>query len=190
MKYNYRHNLVIGFHGCSKQTLDSLLEKPTLVKQSEKKYDWLGSGFYVWENNYQRALEWAKKSRSIKDPAVVGVVFTLGDCLDLTDKSSLDKLKQGHKRMAEDFDLADIELPTNKNSKTDTEKDLLLRELDCAVINFYYREMEKVDTVRGIFFEGGDLYPGAGIKSKTHTQIAIRNNDCILGFFKPKSTLV
>jgi hypothetical protein len=42
------------------------------------------------------------------------------------------------------------------------------------------------DSVRGVFFEGEDLYQNAGFKSKNHIQIAIRNPNCIKGYFIPR----
>ena len=36
------------------------------------------------------------------------------------------------------------------------------------------------------FWEGDDLYPGAGMKEKNHIQICIRNIDCVKGFFIPR----
>ena len=42
------------------------------------------------------------------------------------------------------------------------------------------------DSVRGVFFEGSDLYENAGFKEKNHIQIAIRNQNCIKGFFIPR----
>lgn len=58
--YSSRSNLIIGFHGCDKSVGQNLLIKPNEIKISEKPYDWLGHGFYLWENNYDRALQWAK----------------------------------------------------------------------------------------------------------------------------------
>lgn len=57
--YNHRPNLYIGFHGCDKSVRDKLINTPNSVKKSQESYDWLGHGFYVWENNYLRALQWA-----------------------------------------------------------------------------------------------------------------------------------
>ena len=42
------------------------------------------------------------------------------------------------------------------------------------------------DSVRGIFFEGGPIYPGSGILDKSHIQICVRNPNCIKGYFAPK----
>lgn len=63
--YSIRPNLVIGFHGCDEETCKALLNTPAKIVYSEKPYDWLGHGMYFWENNYDRALQWAndKKTR-------------------------------------------------------------------------------------------------------------------------------
>ena len=42
------------------------------------------------------------------------------------------------------------------------------------------------DSVRGTFFEGEELYHNSGFKSKNHIQIAIRNHNCIKGYFIPR----
>jgi hypothetical protein len=41
------------------------------------------------------------------------------------------------------------------------------------------------DTVRGMFTEGDELYPGAAFYHQSHVQIAVRNPDCIKGVFFP-----
>jgi hypothetical protein len=69
--------------------------------------------------------------------------------------------------------------------------DLVKRHLDCAVVNFVHllRERERLDpfdTVRGVFTEGGELYPGAKILAKTHVQVCVRNpKKSIKGYFRP-----
>jgi hypothetical protein len=65
------------------------------------------------------------------------------------------------------------------------------RPLDCAVIQANHEFLSKdnldpYDSVRGVFWEGGDLYPGAGMKEKNHIQICIRNINCIKSFFIPR----
>lgn len=76
----------------------------------------------------------------------------------------------------------------NRNAG-ERDKDKLFRFLDCAVIKHFhgtleYKNEEAIDTVRGLFTEGEDLYPGSGFKSKTHIQIAVRNEECIKGVFR------
>lgn len=55
--YNKRPNLMLGFHGCDESVRNELVTKPDIVKKSQESFDWLGNGFYVWENNYERALK-------------------------------------------------------------------------------------------------------------------------------------
>jgi len=76
--------------------------------------------------------------------------------------------------------------------------DLLLRELDCAVLNFYLRDADRTlgggdkfhQTVRGVFVEGAPAYPGASIFAKTHTQVAVRDPAVIVGYFRPSFSLI
>ena len=70
-------------------------------------------------------------------------------------------------------------------------KELLLRNLDCAVIENLHnqRKINKLrpfDSVRGVFIEGDPLYDNAGFHDKNHIQICICNPNCIKGFFLPR----
>jgi hypothetical protein len=47
-------------------------------------------------------------------------------------------------------------------------------------------ELKHFDTSRGIFTEGGPAFEGAGIQTKNHIQICIRNLNCIKCFFIPR----
>jgi len=199
--YSSRSNILIGFHGCDETARDILLTKPKNVKISEKPFDWLGHGFYVWENNYERALEWAKdkqKRGKIKKASVIGVVFTLDYCLDLIDSEFIKMLSIYYKLMEKDFLSIGNELPKNRDVKADVHKDLLIRELDCAVIQYLHQKIKEAkkndkntplkefDSARGVFTEGGPAFPGAGVQKKSHIQICIRNMNCIKGFFLPR----
>ena len=76
--YRSRSNLIIGFHGCDAEVCNKLLNHPNEILKSERPYDWLGHGIYFWENNYERALLWAKdkyKRGEINKPAVIGAVL-------------------------------------------------------------------------------------------------------------------
>lgn len=167
------------------------------MSPSVNDYDWLGSGIYFWEQNYERALQWAKEQAArerIKTPAVIGAIIDLGYCLNLTDSHYIGLLKNEYKIMKEEFELLEIEMPRNLG-KTD---DHLLRKLDCAVIEHLHDRMERrrregraegvepFDSARGLFSEGERIYPGAGIREKTHVQICVRNPNCIKGYFSPR----
>ena len=63
------------------------------------------------------------------------------------------------------------------------------RPLDCLVIKMVHKlreesGLEAYDSVYGIFVEGQELFPGSGFKAKSHAQIAIRNPECIAGYFR------
>lgn len=84
--YSRRTNLIIGFHGCDEDVANKVVMGEDNLKASENDYDWLGHGVYFWENNQERALQWAvdnskRKGSNIKNPAVLGAVIDLGFCL-------------------------------------------------------------------------------------------------------------
>lgn len=206
--YDFRPNLIIGFHGCDEVVSNALLNDPDKVKISKEPYDWLGHGMYFWENNYERALSWAndKKERGqINNPAVVGAVINLGYCCDFLDSKYIRILNPNYSEMVDIHKKLDIQLPRNKDLSQDKYKDKVLRELDCSVIEFIhndvynkvrsninlkgYSEYPLFDSVRGVFIEGGPVYEGAGIFEKSHIQICIRNPNCILGFFRPRQKI-
>lgn len=59
--YKTRDNLIFGFHGCDETLCDKLVSgQITALNYSKNSYDWLGKGMYFWENDPERALEWAE----------------------------------------------------------------------------------------------------------------------------------
>ncbi len=65
--YSKRTGLVIGFHGCDISVRDKVVCSGTeSLKASDNEYDWLGGGVYFWENNYDRAYEFA---HFLKEPS-------------------------------------------------------------------------------------------------------------------------
>jgi hypothetical protein len=203
--YHFRPNLYIGFHGCDESVRDALVKFPNEVEISKKPYDWLGNGFYVWENNYLRAKQWADgkvRRNEITKSSVVGVIYTLFNCLDFSDSTFIDTISNYYFLMKRDFEEMGIQMPQNEQADFDIHQDLLVRKLDCSVIEYYqykletqirfqltgygYSDINLFDSVRGIFTEGGPAFPGAGIQKKNHIQVCIRNLDMIKGFFIPK----
>jgi len=196
---------MIGFHGCEESVRNDLVNFPNKIKKSQESFDWLGNGFYIWENNYDRALQWAEdkeKRGTLKSPSVVGVVYQLEYCLDFTDTEFISVLSQYYELLKRDLAVTGKQLPQNKDLPHDKYHDLILRELDCAVIEYLHQKIEEkikndlstngfsdlkpFDTVRGVFTEGGPAFEGAGIQTKNHIQICIRNLNCIKGFFIPR----
>ena len=174
---------MIGFHGCEIETRNKIvLHQETFIK-STNDYDWLGNGAYFWENDYERALQWAKERW--KNPGVIGALISRGNCLDLLDYESREKLKIGYELLKNSASESSLSLPRNRRGK-----DHLLKNLDCAVINMLCEQAlylfgHNYDSVRGVFWEGNELYPGTAIKEKDHIQICVRNIECIKAVFIP-----
>ena len=196
--YSRKSGYIIGFHGCDEIVRNRVVsEKGEILKPSENRYDWLGNGIYFWENNYERAFQFAKdlkenppkgKENTIITPSVLGVVLDLGICLDLLNTKYLELLKVGYEHLKETHDKNNTVLPRNIRNK---EGEIMRRFLDCAVIETAVKIHEAdngqvFDSVRGVFIEGEDLYENSGFKEKNHIQIAIRNQECIKGFFIPR----
>lgn len=185
--YSKRPSFIVGFHGCDESVRDKIVSHLDKMIPSANVYDWLGGGYYFWENNYERALEYAHKKYDdgkIKRPAVLGAYIDLGNCLDLMESRHLRNLKHAYDQLVTSFTLTGQELPVNR-------ADLLKRPLDCAVIEAHAKRQDHqpFDSVRGVFWEGNDLYPGAGMKEKNHIQICIRNINCIKCFFIPRAII-
>lgn len=198
--YATRSGLVLGFHGCDESVVKKIISEKEGLEKSKNAYDWLGTGIYFWENDPQRAKAYAhdlKKSpppnhRSIvKHPAVIGAVINLGHCLDLLDYKNLKLVKLAYEILNELYSVSGEPLPINRtpNCKIDS----LIRELDCRVINMVHimqrdRKQPPFDSVRAAFWEGKQLYEGAGFREKNHIQICIINPNCIKGYFLPRKS--
>jgi len=193
--YTTRPGLILGFHGCDKSISSKVLIGEESLKSSKNEYDWLGHGIYFWENSDSRALEFAQSQKEnpkkgkypIDNPSVLGAVINLGYCIDLLDYSNLKLLKSAYEILKTSHNSSNF--PINKRNGKN--RDLVLRNLDCAVIEMLHEIMrvEKkpdFDSVRGVFFEGEELYPDAGFKEKDHIQICIINPNCIKGYFLPR----
>lgn len=184
--YKTLPNLVLGFHGCSREVYEKILYRHNELNYSTNDYDWLGNGIYFWENSYDRALEWAQTHKADETPSVVGAVIDLGYCLNLSDYGCTQALSGAYELLKLDCIKNNMPLPQNSGSA-----DRFLRRLDCAVIENFHKVNHKLggqayDSVRGVFAEGEAIYPGSDILKKTHIQICVRNPNCIRGYFSPK----
>ncbi len=200
MMYSTYPNIVLGFHGCAENIGREIVNGKKDFIKSENNYDWLGHGIYFWEFNSKRALEYAKelkehsKKHSIKKPFCIGAVLDLGICLNLLDSTGLEIIKNGYEILKKNHEKIESPLPINKTPKdlkNINKVDFLYRYLDCAVIETVHilrkeQKFESYDSVRGVFWEGNELYENAGFKEKNHIQVCIRNPNCIKGVFLPR----
>ncbi len=189
------HRVIVGFHGCDQATADRVLVTGEPMKPSSNQWDWLGEGIYFWEQNPERAWQFAEEQRArgkITNPSVIGAFIHLGRCFDLTRSAATGALAGAYGGLRAAADALGNPLPSNR-SGAGAGDDLLLRDLDCAVLNFHLRAADRSEgggstfyqTVRGVFVEGEPAYPGASIFTKTHTQVAVRDPSVIVGYFRP-----
>ena len=188
--HNLSTTFVLGYHGCDRRVALALLDGTAQFNTSQNEWDWLGSGIYFWEANPLRGLEFAQEQKArgkLSEPFVVGAVLDLGYCLDLTSSTGVAAVKAAYDNFVVVTNKAGKPIPRNRGGP-----DLLLRELDCAVINYLHEirasaepPLQPFDSVKGVFLaEGGRIYEGSGFFNKTHIQICIRNPSCIKGVFR------
>lgn len=192
--YSSKPAFVYGFHGLDKTIAYDILNQKIHFKPSRNNFDWLGQGVYFWENNYERAIQYAiedfkRPKTKIREPFVLGAILDLGNCFDLLDQKYLDFLKIAYEEFKKSIKEAGHPMPQNTSSGTN-DFDFKKRELDCAVIRYAHKLAEdageKFDSVRAAFWEGEALYEGAGFRSANHIQLAILNQNCIKGIFLPR----
>ena len=202
--------VVVGFHGCDGAIFEKVIKQGEHLSNSENDYDWLGHGKYFWEGSYERALEWAKKSPKVENPAVVGAFIKLGNCIDLLDTAHLQKVRSAYEILKSECEELGHNLPQNSSHIDGIS---LIRELDCKVmlrlqqfnneliakelkigLDDIHKGINKrkiqnhpqfIDSVRGMFPEGEELYEGAGFRAKNHIQLCIINPNSIMGYFDP-----
>ena len=191
-RYEIYPSFVLGFHGCDRAVGEAVLSGTIPhLDFSRNDYDWLGEGIYFWESSPARALDFAQErsqggfnSRgTITDPFVIGAILDLGRCFSTTEITALARLRESYAALVQQVQEDNIPLPTNGQT-------LRARRLDCAVFNLMHSLIENTgqapyDTVRAAFWEGGELFPNSGFRGADHTQVCVRNLDCVLGYFRP-----
>ncbi len=148
-----------------------------------------------------RVLEWAQWKK-FDEPFVVGAAIDLGNCLDLMVRENLDLLGSAYDSYVAQQKKSDLKILENKSTRDSKPgDDKKLRFLDCAVITHLHKILDDeqsapssdlpamvqpFDSVRGLFEEKPEVYPGSGFFKNTHSQIAIRNLGCIVEIFVPR----
>jgi hypothetical protein len=188
---------VLAYHDWDVGVGEGVLAGKNHVRPSTNTDDWLGSGAYFWENSPKRALRWAQflkahpriASGRVDEPFVIGAIIKPGRYLDLTEAHYLRLVGEAYEEFRGTVEQLDAVLPSNEASHCGDE-DLVKRFLDCAVIEFLHTLRAEghrlpFDTVRGTFFEGGELYPGARISARTHIQWCVRDSlESIVGYLR------
>lgn len=195
--YDRLAGLILGYHGCDRSVGEAVLAGTSELQASRNSYDWLGHGIYFWEHNPRRALQFARMLKAdppsgkprIREPWVIGAVIDPGLCLNLLDAQFLEQLPAAHDNLQTLHRQAGTPMPQNRGLRGSA--DLLLRHLDCAVIETLHQlrldvKSPSFDSARGVFVEGNPIYPGAAIHQFNHIQVCVRNPTCIKGYFRPR----
>jgi hypothetical protein len=193
--------LVIAHHGCDITLRDDLVSgRLSHLEHSKNRYDWLGSGAYFFENDFDRALLFAENShlnpakrytaRPIATPAVVGAVLCVSRWLDMTTQEGINEYVSAVEPMLKVYEEKGTEVPTNHAASED-DFEVILREQDRSVFDFIHQardgnpKLTSFQAVRGAFLQGKKLTVNSGFQENSHIQIALRDNTCVLGWFLP-----
>ena len=177
---------VIAYHGTHAAIADAIIDGRASMRESANPYDWLGRGVYLWEWGYERAVHWAVARHGLDDAGVVGAVVQLGHCFDLMDVAFTRSLGDGAEHFVAAASAAGVTVPLNRGPDEDRGG----RFFDCALINWWLPMVEasegrRIQTVRCGFVEGDRIHANAGIRARSHVQIAVRDPRCIVGVFRP-----
>lgn len=78
---------MLGFQGVTKTVAESVLCDGGALEVSLHDYNWLGNGIYFWERDHSCDMLWAENKCArrvpVEQPAVVGAIIDLGNCLTL-----------------------------------------------------------------------------------------------------------
>jgi hypothetical protein len=203
--YSVLPSFVLAFHGCDEAVAEAVFSGRSELKMTDNDYDWLGHRIYFWENNPARALDFAIQAQKhpqiskgkISSPAVIGAVINPGHCLNLLDGKFIQLLCTSYDALKKEFAGSGKMMP--QNTAINKDGDIMLRKLDCAVIESVhknqdflakeYKDSYEFDTVRGVFVEGKEIYLNSGFRDKNHIQICVRNTSCIKGYFRVRETI-
>jgi len=196
MAHTTYQRIVIGYHGCDEAVVKRVLAGKLQLSLGTNSYDWLGEGIYFWEHGPQRAYEWAIEQErlgaaKVRNPSVLAASIDLRVCLDLLDTANTRLLGEWFAKFRRFVRLKGFKMPHNRDASGSRRGDKVLRYRDCAVIDYTLRSLAQEDgiayqTVRGVFPEGKPAFPGSKIALKSHIQIAVKDQSCLGGFYRPK----
>ncbi len=163
----------IGFHGTSRAALPHLLARD--IRSSDQHFEWLGTGFYFWQDSPWRARQWAEGCYG-SDAAVIIARIDLEGCLDLLNP------RWQHEVAHADFDFVFQCVIEGRTIPENSDRGNHAR--DAATINWYCDRAPatgpKVRSVRAIFEEGEPIFEASKIRSKSHVQVAVRDLTAIV----------
>ena len=180
--FDYRdyHRTIVAFHGTTRSVAERLVDGGDFAP-SGRSYEWLGTGVYFWEYAPKQAWRWARDHRKASDPAVVGAMLRLGNCLDLLDPENVRWLKRIHDDMMENWRRSRAQVPRNHRDR---------KSLDCAVFNWIYARSDAastpIETSRAVYVptdKAKRVWAGSWIYEESHIQVCVREPKNILALW-------
>jgi hypothetical protein len=163
----------IGFHGTSKSNYEGIKRQGFLL--SDNSYDWLGVGFYFFQDAPNRAKEWAKRH---EDPIIIGAEISLDHCMDLLDNVWYELLHRAF--IAYEGACRKKNIPMAIQTPGNHRRDKIV--IDMAVRALAERGF-LVKTVRSVFKEGPECFQNSALTTQNHVQIAVRDISTIVDFW-------
>jgi hypothetical protein len=161
---------VFGYHGTSRTQAMGILERGFRI--SDNDYDWLGTGIYFFQDAPLRAKQWATE-RYPDNPAVIGALIRLENCIDLLDIAWFPFLKDVYNSFVEQYRVSNQTLPKQNPQRSKAHR------LDCAFFNYNSQLLssqgQTIESIRAVFVEGEQIFPTSAIFDLAHLQIAVKN---------------
>jgi hypothetical protein len=187
---------VRGFHGTTRSSAHELIKPGVVPKLTSRPGNWLGLGFYFFEENFEMATVWALEQVGLRarlgsfdSPAVLVADLDLTDCLDLCTpkwhgplEASSQKLERSGRlpqQFGPEFESADGKLSKVEDYSLVPKPgiDPLDHFADSAAINALVEDLiasgHPVSCVRAAFTAGRQTFRNSHLFRDTHIQIAV-----------------
>lgn len=189
-----QHYVVRGYHGTTLSRAQSIIANQQ-IQISRNDYDWLGHGAYFFQDGPLRAWKWAVEwvvRRHGGQPAVISADISLEDCFDLLDIANWNYLLAAHQVLSSTAAAPSQTSPVVRNhtgrrfhiaSPAPVSGRSGHNKLDCAVVKMAVnvrRRRQRVQSVRGAFVEGQQLYNNSYFFDHSHVQIAVLEPNAII----------
>jgi hypothetical protein len=194
---------VRGFHGTTGSSARQLIQTGTLPKLSDRPGNWLGKGFYFFEENLEMATLWTLEQVGVRarlgsfdSASVLVATLDLTDCLDFCTpkwhgplKATAEKLKRSG-RLPKQFG-PEFEAANGTVSKIEDYAlapmpgvDPLDHFADSAAIDALIEDLvtsgHPVSSVRAAFTAGPQAFSNSHLFRDTHIQITVLDPERVI----------
>ena len=146
----------------------------------------------VWRSARPRLRVARRKGSYIRRPAVIGAVIQLGNFFDLLDVRFTRELSLQAARLVKNSTFrAAASLTTKPPAPATSTGSAATASASSSTPSFFTLSKFKAASFTpsaasfSVFQEGEPAFRGAGIKLKSHIQIAIRDPRALIGYFRP-----